>query len=97
MSSSLRESGAPSEAEVLAAVQAAMEAEFGLGPETIRPETHLLDDLDLDSIDFVDLAVTLEERLGLRLEEEELKSIRTVRDAVEAIRAALLRRGAGSG
>jgi len=61
--------------------------------DAIRPETHLLHDLDLDSIDFVDLAVTLEERTGLRLEEEELKSIRTVQDAVEVIHGALLRRG----
>lgn len=93
MSSSLPESRTPSPEEVLAAVRAAMESEFGLDAASLRPETHLLDDLDLDSIDLVDLAVSLEESIGLRLEEEELKSIRTVGDAASVIHAALVRRG----
>lgn len=93
MSASLPESRTPSLEEVLVAVRAAMESEFGLDPAALAPETHLLDDLDLDSIDLVDLAVTLEESTGLRLEEEELKAIRTVGDAAEVIHAGLARRG----
>lgn len=96
MSPSLSEAATPSPEEVLAELRAAMKAEFGLHAEAVQPGTRLVDDLDLDSIDLVDLAVGLEERAGVRLEEEELKAIRTVEDAVAVIRAALARRNAGS-
>ena len=73
-----------------------MQAEFGLGPDEVQPAKHLIDDLDLDSIDLVDLAVSLEERSGVKLEEEELKSVRTVEDAVRVIHEAFRRRSAAA-
>ena len=72
-----------------------MQSEFGIEPSSIELSAHLIDDLDLDSIDLVDLAVSLEENRGIKLDEEELKSVRTVGDAVEAIRSALARSAAG--
>ena len=72
-----------------------MQAEFGLDPDAIEPSKHLIDDLDLDSIDLVDLAVSLEEDRGIKLDEDDLKSVRTVEDAVNAVRAALARSAAG--
>jgi len=72
-----------------------MQAEFGLDPEAIGLAMHLIDDLDLDSIDLVDLAVSLEEDRGIKLNEDDLKSVRTVADAVEAVRAAFARGAAG--
>jgi acyl carrier protein len=72
-----------------------MHAEFGLEPHAVEPSKHLIDDLDLDSIDLVDLAVSLEEQSGIKLEEDELKSVRTVADAVHVVHAAFARRGAG--
>ena len=72
-----------------------MQAEFGLEPSEIELSAHLIDDLDLDSIDLVDLAVSLEEDRGIKLDEEDLKSVRTVADAVNAVRAAFARSVAG--
>jgi acyl carrier protein len=80
---------------VLAVLRATMQAEFGLDPGAIELTAHLIDDLDLDSIDLVDLAVSLEEDRGIKLDEEDLKSVRTVGDAVNAVRAALSRVVAG--
>jgi acyl carrier protein len=71
-----------------------MHAEFNLDPDLVEPSKHLIDDLDLDSIDLVDLAVALEEQSGIALEEDELKSVRTVADAVRVVHAAFARRGA---
>ena len=82
--------------DALALLRAAMHAEFGLEPATIELSAHLIDDLDLDSIDLVDLAVSLEEERGIKLDEEDLKSVRTVGDAVNAIRAAFARSAAGA-
>jgi len=81
--------------DVLAVLRAAMQAEFGLEPSTIELSAHLIDDLDLDSIDLVDLAVSLEEERGIKLDEEDLKSVRTVADAVDALRTAFARSAAG--
>jgi acyl carrier protein len=85
----------PTGDDVLAVLRAAMQAEFGLDPSTIALSASLIDDLDLDSIDLVDLAVSLEEGSGIKLDEEDLKSVRTVADAVDAVRAAFARSAAG--
>ena len=86
---------APSSDDILAVLRAAMQAEFGLDPDAIELTAHLIDDLDLDSIDLVDLAVSLEEERGIKLDEDDLKSVRTVADAVDAVRAAFARSAAG--
>jgi acyl carrier protein len=62
-----------------------MKVEFHFHDEDLRPNTHLIDDLDLDSIDAVDLAVRVEEKTGLSLTEADLKSIRTIQDIVDLI------------
>jgi acyl carrier protein len=68
----------PSSDDVLDFLRATMQSEFGIEPSSIELSAHLIDDLDLDSIDLVDLAVSLEEKRGIKLDEEELKSVRTV-------------------
>jgi acyl carrier protein len=62
-----------------------MKTEFHFRDEELRPGTHLIDDLDLDSIDAVDLAVRVEEKTGLSLTEADLKSLRTIQDIVDLI------------
>ena len=62
-----------------------MKTEFHFRDEDLRPSTHLIDDLDLDSIDAVDLAVRVEEKTGLSLSEADLKSLRTIQDIVDLI------------
>lgn len=92
----LSESVQPTREAALAELRRVMKSEFGLASEQIQLTTHLVDDLDLDSIDFVDIAVSLEEAIGIRLGEEELKSVKTVQDAVDVIHAELVGRGSGS-
>ena len=62
-----------------------MKTEFHFRDAELRPSAHLVDDLDLDSIDAVDLAVRVEERTGLSLTEADLKSIQTIQDIVDLI------------
>jgi len=85
----------PTSEDVLAVLRSTMQAEFGLDPDAIELSAHLIDDLDLDSIDLVDLAVSLEEDRGIKLDEDDLKSVRTVGDAVNAVRAAFARSTSG--
>lgn len=77
--------------EILCTVQDILVAEFELDRAAIRLDAHLADELDLDSIDAIDLAVRLEEKSGQALEEEELKALVTIRDVVELVHAKLER------
>ena len=62
---------------------------FELDPKTVTLEAHLAKDLDLDSIDAVDMAAKMQELTGRRMEENDLRSIRTVADVVDLIDRAL--------
>ena len=70
---------------VLERVREILVSSFELEPGTIQLDSHLIDDLDLDSIDAIDLAVELEQETGLRVEEQELRQIRRVGDIVELV------------
>lgn len=66
-------------------VRRVLRTEFELEAEDLGEEARLRDDLELDSVDAVALAVRLEEETGIALEEEALKAMRTVRDVVGAV------------
>lgn len=70
---------------ILARVRQILADSFEIEPDAIQLESHLIDDLDLDSIDAIDLAVELEQETGLRLEEQELRQIRRVKDIVDLV------------
>lgn len=58
---------------------------FELDKSTLTPESNLYSDLDIDSIDAVDLAVKLKQLTGKRLQPEVFKTIRTIDDVVRAL------------
>ncbi|MBQ0755794.1 MAG: acyl carrier protein [Amphritea sp.] len=55
---------------------------FEIDPSAIHPEAHLYQDLDIDSIDAVDLVVELKKMTGKKIKPEDFKSVRTVQDVV---------------
>ena len=60
---------------------------FDLPAEKITLGARLFDDLDLDSIDAVDLVVKLQEYTGRKISPSEFKSVRTIGDVVDRIYA----------
>jgi len=58
---------------------------FELDEAKITLDANLYTDLDIDSIDAVDLAVKLKELTGKRLQPEVFKRVRTVQDVVDAL------------
>lgn len=59
--------------------------DFEISEDLIKPEANLFDDLELDSIDAVDLAVKLQYFTDKKISPENFKKIRTVEDVVNAI------------
>jgi len=60
---------------------------FDLPTEKLIPNASLSDDLDLDSIDAVDLVVKLQEYTGRKISPSEFRSVRTIGDVVDKIYA----------
>jgi acyl carrier protein len=83
--------------EILGRVQAAMSELFEIDPSDITPDSHLIDDLDLDSIDAIDMAARLQEITGRRVPEDALKAIRTIGDVVDLVHAELAQRASDGG
>ena len=61
-------------------------AQFGVDPDGISEETDFVADLEADSLDVVELAMTMEEEFDLsEISEDDIKCIQTVGDLVAYI------------
>lgn len=71
--------------EILTRLRSILSTLFEIPPELVTPEALLYDELDLDSIDAVDLVVKLQDWTGKKVKPEDFRSARTVGDIVEAV------------
>ncbi|EGJ51943.1 acyl carrier protein [Desulfocurvibacter africanus] len=72
--------------EVIAIVNKALAEEFELDEAVMVPEANLYQDLELDSLDAVDMVIVLENAFGCKLRDEEaIRSIRTLSDLYKFI------------
>lgn len=73
------------EAEIYAKLKDVLIELFEIAPAKISREAHLYHDLDIDSIDGIDLVLKLKEITGQKLDAEAFKHVRTVNDVVLAL------------
>ncbi|MCM8539778.1 MAG: acyl carrier protein [Lentisphaeraceae bacterium] len=71
--------------EIFTKVQAILVETFELSEDEVTPKANLYTDLDLDSIDAVDLVITLQEMTDKKVDPESFKQIRTVQDVVDSV------------
>ncbi len=71
--------------EIISAIQDVLVEEFECDRAALTPEVNLFQDLDLDSIDAVDLVVRLQNQTGLKVKAEDFKQIRTLGDVADVI------------
>ncbi|HIV54539.1 MAG TPA: acyl carrier protein [Candidatus Anaerobiospirillum stercoravium] len=71
--------------EILAEIKSLLVKQFELEEEQITPEANLFTDLDLDSIDAIDMVVFLQKKTGKKFSPEQFKTVRTVNDVVEVV------------
>lgn len=77
--------------EIRRAVNKIMVDEFEVEPDSLVIDASLAEDLDMDSLDGVDLVVALEKTLACRIPEEEARGIRTLGDIYAKVEAGLAR------
>lgn len=75
--------------EIFDRVRSMLVETFEIDADDVALDARLVDDLDLDSIDAIDMVVHLQGITGRRVEEEVLRQIRTVRDVVDMVEAQL--------
>lgn len=71
--------------EIFSTLRDALVELFELEPERIDLQANLYQDLEIDSIDAVDLIDHIKRKTGKKLAAEEFKAVRTVGDVVEAV------------
>ena len=71
--------------EIETTVKRILAEEFEVDLARLTPDVNLYDDLDLDSIDAVDLVVRLQQETGKKVNPSDFKQIRTLKDVVTAV------------
>jgi acyl carrier protein len=66
-------------------LQAIVAEQLGVETEKITPDAEFIQDLNADSLDMVELVMSLEEEFGVEISDEEVEKIIKVSDAVEYI------------
>jgi acyl carrier protein len=59
---------------------------FDIDRTMVNSDSRLYEDLELDSIDAVDMAIRLQQMTGKRIKAEDFKNVRTVADVVVVVR-----------
>lgn len=57
---------------------------FGVNPDEVQ-DTSTLEDLDMDSLDVVEIMQAIEDDMGIRVPDEDLEDLTTIGDAVAAV------------
>ena len=72
-------------AEVSKKISSTLSDLFEVDPEAISESSLLYEDLDIDSIDAVDLIVELKSFTGLVIDPEDFKSVKTIEDVINIV------------
>ena len=73
------------EQEVFNRIVQVLEDLFEVDPQKVTPEARLYEDLDIDSIDAVDLVVELKKITGKKMQPNDFKAVRSVKDVTEVV------------
>ncbi len=66
--------------EIIQKVNSFLVNEFEIEENTLKPEAHLMDDLGIESLDFVDIVVIIEKDFGFKVKREDMMNVRTLND-----------------
>lgn len=68
-------------------VKSIVAEQLGVEEHAIREDSSFVDDLGADSLDIVELVMTMEEQFGVEIPDDQAECIKTVNDAIDYINA----------
>ena len=71
--------------DITAGLAEILEEVAGVNPDDVAEDKSFTEDLDVDSLSMVEVVVAAEEKFGVKIPDEEVSNLRTVRDAVDYI------------
>jgi acyl carrier protein len=73
------------ENEILSGLAEIVEEIAGVPADEVTPEKSFVDDLDIDSLSMVEIAVAAQDKFGVEIPDEQLKDLKTVQDVVNFV------------
>ncbi|MFY9867629.1 MAG: acyl carrier protein [Trebonia sp.] len=71
--------------EILEGLGEIIEEIAGVPTAEVTPEKNFVDDLDIDSLSMVEIAVAAQDKFGVEIPDEQLKDLKTVQDVVNFV------------
>ncbi len=71
--------------EILEKVRRMIAEKLGIDLDDVKEDANIIEDLGADSLDLVDIVMYVEDTFGIRVEDEELERIKTLKDIVDGI------------
>jgi acyl carrier protein len=79
---------AMTEQEILTGLGEIVDEVAGVPAEDVTPDKTFVDDLDIDSLSMVEIAVAAQDRFGVEIPDDQLKDLKTVQDVIDYVRRA---------
>ncbi len=79
---------AMTEKEILAGLAEIIDEVAGVPADQVTPEKTFVDDLDIDSLSMVEIAVAAQDKFGVEIPDDQLKDLKTVQDVVNYVQRA---------
>ncbi len=71
--------------EILAGLAEIIDEIAGVPGDEVTPEKNFVEDLDIDSLSMVEIAVAAQDKFGVEIPDEQLKDLKTVQDVVNFV------------
>ena len=71
--------------EILAGLAEIVDEIAGVSADEVTPDKNFVEDLDIDSLSMVEIAVAAQDKFGVEIPDEQLKDLKTVQDVVNFV------------
>ncbi len=71
--------------EILAGLSEIIDEIAGVPADEVTPEKTFVDDLDIDSLSMVEIAVAAQDKFGVGIPDDQLKDLKTVQDVIDYV------------
>jgi acyl carrier protein len=79
--------------EITSTIKEIFEKTLKVSPDRLKPETSLRDELQLDSLDMIEVVYEIEDRFDVQIPEERIQEITTFEEVVSGLQAAIEAKG----